>query len=397
MIRTPAQDPGREKTSRSRMPIPAAPLTGLLDNGNIFNGDDRGLVEAAIKDFETRTGLPVYVATENYLTGEKVDEYGERLTAAWLKGKPGLVLLYERAEGKLNYSASPGSLGKDADPRALFLHGSRASATMPKDASDALCLRAAIEAMTAAGEVWKKTGIVPAAESTPPPVPLKPDSANKPPVDFVIDQAEVFDLDEEVSLKTTLVKFNGSNDMDIYVLTYPALQLNAQEHAENLARTWLADRFGAVVVYDAGTQGPASVGIANSDRNESLIPPAVLMKAAATARERARETAPPGSPAKALRSAVDILLEVFLTHAVPVREETAHATSPNQWRVLSAVATILVFGCALLFIFHRFQERVESRANEQLFFPDVTVDRRLGSPQGGGLVAGISFAKDPGA
>ncbi|HEX2749150.1 MAG TPA: TPM domain-containing protein, partial [Verrucomicrobiales bacterium] len=67
------------------MPIPAAPLTGLLDNGNIFNGDDRGLVEAAIKDFETRTGLPVYVATENYLTGEKVDEYGERLTAAWLK------------------------------------------------------------------------------------------------------------------------------------------------------------------------------------------------------------------------------------------------------------------------------------------------------------------------
>jgi hypothetical protein len=37
---------------------------------------------------------------------------------------------------------------------------------------------------------------------------------------------------------------------------------------------------------------------------------------------------------------------------------------------------------------------MESRSNEQFFFPAVTVDRRLGSPQGGGQVAGISFDED---
>src|SRR5436190_19306908 len=199
VVEAPGQDNAESKkpVARTQAGPTEAPAAGLLDNGNVFNGEDRGLIEAAVKAFGETAGMPLFIVTENYLVGETVDEYGERLASAWLKGKPGVVMIYERASGRLNYNASPGSLGKDGDPRTLFMNGSKAAAGMPDETSAAGRMVAAVKAMTLAGEVWKKTGKVPPppqdAPPPPPPAPApKTDKSGAPPVDFVIDDAEIF-------------------------------------------------------------------------------------------------------------------------------------------------------------------------------------------------------------
>lgn len=403
MVKSPAQETPAEakaNAAQSRNSLPAIPATGLLDNGSVFNGDDRKGAEAAVRDFAGRVGMPVYIVTENYLVDGTVDQYGDRLATGWLKGKPGVVLLYERATGRLNYSATPGSFGKDGDPRSLFVTGSKAAAALAEDASAAQRMTASVNAMAAAGETWKKTGQMPPPATpapAPPPVP-NPESIPKPPVDFVMDDADVFSLQDEVSLKTTLVKFHGKNDMDLYVLTYRGTaREQAQRKADDLAEAWLKDRFGAVLVFNTGSGDGNPMGAAGSDRNESFIPPAVLISTFESVRAKGQEvrTLPSGSEARVIREAAVMLMDTFVPHVVTAREEVSQPTTTSQWRVLTAVAAALVVGSALLFLFHRLQERLESRSREQLLFPEVTVDRRLGSPQGGGLVVSISFGERP--
>lgn len=60
-------------------------------------------------------------------------------------------------------------------------------------------------------------------------------------------------------------------------------------------------------------------------------------------------------------------------------------------QVMAGVAAALLAGAAILFGYHRWQERQASQIHTPLHFPEVTVGRRLGGAQGGGVVATISF------
>ena len=240
--------------------LPEAPPAGLLDEGNVFNAEERVLVAAELEDFRHRVGLPAFVVTANYIFGNTVDKYGERLVTAWSKGKPGVVLLYERGSGQLNYSATPGALGRMEDMKALFLSASRASALMPDDATAAQHLRAALHGLTLSAETWKKTGTLPASASTPPavassaPGPSKTETLPAAPADFVMDDADAFNEASESALKTELITFHSKSHADIYVVTCTTLpDTSAELWAERLAREWLRGRHGAVLVMNRGT------------------------------------------------------------------------------------------------------------------------------------------------
>ena len=383
-----AQDAAKQPDTAH--PLPEAPAGGLLDDGNVFNSEEKVLVAAELEDFSHRVGLPAYVVTANYIFGNTVDQYGERLVTAWSKSRPGVVMLYERGSGQLNYSASPGALGRLEDMQALFLSASKAAAMMPDEASAAQRLRAALHGLTISAETWKKTGTLPSATPmpeavAPSPVRAKEEPLPAAPADFVIDEADALNPEEEAALKTELAKFHSQTRMDIYVAAYTTLpETTAQLWAERLAHEWLRDRSGAVLVMNRGT-GPdeRGMGIAGEVHNEQQFTSAALFKAMEEARVKAREveTAPGGSPAKGLRGAADSLMQSFAAHSGTT--ETA-AGSANRWRLLTALAGALVIGSALLFLFHRFQERLEKRSTEQFLFPDVTVGCRLGATQGGG-------------
>ena len=387
----------------ARDAVPPKPASGLLDEGNVFTGEDLVLASADREDFQHRVQLPLFVVTANYIFGESVDQYGQRLLREWLKDQPGVVLLYERGSRQLNFSATPGALGSNDDLQALFLSGSRAGAMMPEESTAAQRLRAVIQALATSGETFRKTGKIagPEKPADPPAPPEKPgpEAQPAPPVDFMIDDADAFDLEAEAALKTELVKFHSRHDMDIYVLTYSILpHASAQLHAEAMAAAWLKDRLGVVIVYNRGTAVEEEpLGIAGSHRNEEALTPVVLFTATAAAREKAKsiQSDPQGSLAAALRAATDILLNTFATRGAAARTGNTLAPGQGQRNTFTGMAAALVIGTLLLYLFHRLQERLENRANEQFFFPDVTVDRRLGSPQGGGQVSGITFQEKP--
>ncbi len=417
MLAMAAWSCGQEPAPPSPQPSPprdalaAAPAVGLLDEGNVFNEEEEVLVAAELEDFRHRAGLPAYVVTANYIFGETVDQYGERLVTAWSKGKPVLVLVYERGSAQLNFSATPGALGRTEDMKVIFLSASRAAAMMPANATAAQRLRTALHGLTLSAESWKKTGALPAAPPAPAlaspavPGPAKTEDLPAAPVDFVIDDADVLDLAEEAALKTGLIKFHSQHGMDIYVATCTFLpDTSAQLWAERLVREWLKERPGAVLVMNRGTllvkdggtsPNEQSLGIAGSTLNEQLLTSATLFKAMEEAKQKARtlEAAPLGSPSNGLRGAVDHLMQVFSARAVSAE---SRADASGQRRVITSLAAALVIGMALLFFFHRVQERLERRVSEQWIFPEVTVGRRLGAPQGGGQVAGISFGKKSG-
>lgn len=383
--------------------VPAeAPAGGLLDDGNVFNAEEEVLVSADLEDFRHRVGLPAFVVTANYIFGETVDQYGEILVMAWSKGKPALVLLYERGSNRLNFSATPGAFGRAEDMKTLFLSASRSAAMMPDDASAAQRLRTALHSLTLSAETWRKTGALPAAPPAPEPannpsvpVPAKTESLPAAPVDFVIDDADALDITEEAALKTDLIKFHSKHGIDIYVATWTFLpDTSAQSRAGELAREWLQDRPGAVLVMNRGTgANEQSLGIAGSAFNEQLLTSAALFTAMEEAKQKARgmENGPQGSPAKGIRGAADHLMQIFAARAGAA---SAPGEASSMGRVITGLAAALVIGSALLFLFHRVQERLERGAGEQWFFPDVAVGRRLGASQGGGEVAGIRFEKE---
>ena len=70
-----------------RETLPEAPADGLLDEGNIFNAEERVLMVAELEVFRRRTDLPARVVTVNYVFGETVGQYGERLVTAWSGNK----------------------------------------------------------------------------------------------------------------------------------------------------------------------------------------------------------------------------------------------------------------------------------------------------------------------
>jgi uncharacterized membrane protein YgcG len=404
----PGQEPVSEesrdiaKPLSARDPLPELPVNGILDEGNIFGAGESALMAADIEDFRTRVGFSLYLVTANYIFGDSVENYGERLVKEGLKGRAGVIILYERGSGRLHYSASAGALGRVEDMRQIFLTASKAAAFLPDDATKAQRLRAAVQALTTAAAQWKTTGTLPAptpaGERDPPsPAPESEETLPAPPNDFVSDSADVFETEAGAALKAELVRFHAEHDMDVYVVTNLYLsKRTAQMQAEKLAEKWLSDRYGAVVVLNRGTApGEHPLGVALSANDERIVAGRTLLQALERARARYDEmqSLPGGTRAEGVHAAVRVLLETLGTRGSAARAAHAQVTSPRQWNVMTGVATALLAGAVLLFIFHRVQERLETRSNEQFRFPDVTVGRRLGAQQGGGNVAGISFGR----
>lgn len=383
----------------ARDPLPALPVNGLLDEGNIFSTEEEALLTADLEDFRHRAGVALYVITANYIFGDTVDHYGERLVNEGLKGRAGVVMLYERGTGKLNFSATPDALGRTEEMRSLFVAGSRAAAFMPDDATTAQQLRASVQALTLAAEQWRKTGKLPDTEAPPAPAPGpdKPEIIPPPPGDFLTDEADAFDEAAETALKLEMAEFHRAQGLSIYVLTSTWLPRHtAQSRAEVLAGAWLGDRAGAVLVMNRGTsENESPLGLAGSLKNSEIFLPADLFRTLESARAKAVSLAgsPGGTWSQGVATAARELMREWPAQRAKAAPASAAVTAPGQWNVMTGVAAALLAGAALLFVFHRVQERLETRSNEQFRFPDVTVGRRLGANQGGGVVAGVSFGE----
>jgi len=387
------------KPLSARDPLPALPVNGLLDEGNVFSTEEEALLTADLEDFRHRAGVGLYVITANYIFGDTVEQYGERLVNEGLKGRSGVVILYERGTGKVNYSATPGALGRTGEMRSLFVAGSRAAAFMPDDATTAQRLRGSVQALTLATEQWKKTGRLPDTAAPPPPEsnPEKPEVLPPPPADFLMDEADAIDEAAEAALRTELAAFHASQGLTLYVLTSTWLPKDtAQSRADVLAQAWLRERPGAVLVMNRGTTAEESpIGLAGSLKNDAIIAPADLFRALEGAKVKAMSVAgtPGGTLSQGVAAAARNLMQAFTAHRKPDAAASAMEITSGQWNVMTGVAAALLVGAALLFAFHRVQERLEIRGNEQFRFPDVNVSRRLGAKQGGGVVAGVSFGE----
>jgi len=282
--------------------------------------------------------------------------------------------------------------------RRLFLTASKAAAFLPEEATRAQRMRSAVQALTTAAAEWKQNGTLPTPAAVPPkviPEPPKKDKLPQAPSDFLLDEATAFDPPAAAALKTKLVKFHTEQDMDVYVVTSIYLpERTAQALAEKLAEKWLLDRYGAVVVMNRGTApGEGALGIALAPNDSRLIGGRTLFSAVEEARAKSEEITnrPEGSRAAGVEAAAQVLMDTLTKSGGPALAKQSAVTSRSQWNVMTGVASALLVGAVFLFLFHRVQERLERRSNEQFRFPDVTVGRRLGATQGGGNVAGISF------
>jgi uncharacterized membrane protein YgcG len=171
-----------EKPISATGALPELPENGLLDEASVFGEEEGQSLAADLEDFRQRVGIPLFVVTANYIYGGTLEEFGERLVKEGLGSRSGIILLFERGSGQLNYSATPGALGRSEDMQRLFLFGSRAAAALPVSATTAQRLRAAVQALTAAGGQWKSGGALPDPDAAPPAaLPVPASEAETPP------------------------------------------------------------------------------------------------------------------------------------------------------------------------------------------------------------------------
>ncbi len=382
-------------------PLPEAPVSGLMDGGSLFTGEEQPLMETALRDFETRTGLPLYVVTEASLSGETAEAYTGRLTTEWLKGKPGLLLLFEQSSGGITYGATPGSLGKNGNPKALFLTGIRAASGQSAEATVPQRLRAAVEAMTGAGEVWRTTGKLP--DGDPPPQEDTGEGV-KPPEGFVVDNAGILEQEDKEALQSALARLSARSGIELYILIFPSLPHGTtRDYAGAAAGSWLKERTGAVMVVNAEAGAPDFLGVAGGVKNGGVFSPESLAATETRAKAYAAELRSSSTPGKAVLGATVVLLNDLAPPTPDPAVAMEKEVKPVRWifrfLAMGAGVAVLWFGIQTIRQRPRKQQvhagEPEPEPVPPPIFPPVTVGRRLGAPHGGGVVVGISFGDEP--
>jgi TPM domain len=393
--------PPAEKKEKP-LEFPARPAGGLLDAGNVFTPEERIQVEADLEDFHARTGLTLHLVTQLYVHADSPDAWSRGLLRAWTQDGPALLVVYERGANGLHFQGSRGLMPREEDMRQLFRAGDRAAKSLPRESSAGERLRALLRSMTLAGEQWRQTGSLPDAGEPPPPAPpAAPAADSGPPAGGVLDGGNVIPDAEQAALEQELRTFRQKWDFDIIVVTATWLpDATSEQWAARLAREWLPQRHGLIIAYNRGTTGssadqPLAVAVSRTGEEFLGLIPAHRLRTLAPEVLRAEEAR---ERTAGLPAAIRFVQEQVSSRAAELGKVAMQSTGRSgRSPVFMALAGALVLGSALMYLFHRLQERLERRSGTKFHFPQVKVAIRLGAPHGGGVVAGGRCGKKPDA
>lgn len=212
------------------------------------------------------------------------------------------------------------------------------------------------------------------------------------PTDHILDEAGVFTPEEEREFAERLQKLERDSGFHIYVATYTYIYGDdANERAMRLGRTWLSNKYGAVVVFDKGanTEKSSHLGFAFTQKDAKFLTIPILRgmmeRANAAAGEKKAEP-----PLKQIMAACE-QLRVEFNAVQPFLAESQRLVSQRQWQILGLVLGVMAACFALLFVAQRFQRRSDLKTSEKYLFPDVEIAPRYGAPHAGGVAAQIDF------
>ena len=111
--------------------IGEAPADLIHDDSRVFDAEIHARLAAELRDFEQRTGVLVYVETLTFIDGGVTAQMRcKQLMDAWLPGRRGMVLCYNRAERALPEFGFSTALQQQVSAMALAKVGESAAAAM---------------------------------------------------------------------------------------------------------------------------------------------------------------------------------------------------------------------------------------------------------------------------
>ena len=408
----PAPGQARPQSSDDSLEsLPPAPPLGILDEGRLFSAEQLTSLAAGIGDFQKKTGIRFWAVTRTYIFGESAKAYSARLIAEWAGGKPAIMVLYDRSTNNVDYTAAEGT-APDSTLTALFQQAADAQSELTAESPASERLTKSLETLLTKTAEWKANGVaapakpVPAAPAVPaevasaaPPTPAAPPGFSKRelpsrPAGVILDEADVLSPEQEAALQKECDALFQATGSRVYVVSHSWLEEgDAAAFASRLATNWLGDEPGAVIVFDrssAGNRADDALGIGVVSHPERWIPPIAMQRNVERARAQFAGKQADG-PDAGLQAAARSLMADFREAGAPLKD--GDDLSPHKGKTISAIMAALALGSLLLYLFQRMQEKMERKAHQQFFFPDIDVSHRFGARYGGGTVAEVSWAQ----
>ena len=118
-------------------PVGPAPVSLLVDDARLFNEREAKQLSARLKEFSVQNDIRIYVAAYSVLIGESIDDRAARLKSAWLNGKPGVIVVYQRGTEQITFSsvADPVNFLERPELQTLFQRAYQAAVSLDRGSS----------------------------------------------------------------------------------------------------------------------------------------------------------------------------------------------------------------------------------------------------------------------
>ena len=387
---------GAAKSPANLPAIPCRPVSHVLDESGMFPAAAAKTLSARLLSSQTRTGLGLYLCIHTYLADETADIRARRTHAAWIEGQgAGIIVVHDRSTGRLSFAGSDDKrMPDEAGLRALYRLADSTAKALPPEAEATARLAATLTTLADGLEAWQKNGRLPAppvvttqarpaADPSAPP-PLRPPWTR--PGTFFIDEAAVFtDPAATAALRQRLEAWHTETGLRLYVVsvTYPP-ENSGMPLAEKLVMEWLPETMGGVIVYDRSR--PDTLTFAGTPQADRWLSPVQLKTLHEDALAAARAAG--ADPAARLEAAAAYLTTAYARDGLPILRDSQQWLPRTQRRYLPWILGGFAACAAILYLFHRWQERADRR-RATFLFPEVFVPERLGALHGGGVTAEI--------
>ena len=402
-VTAPAAAPPPPATTTPQLPpVPARPVSHILDESGMLPEATRQSLSARLLSCQTRTGLGVYLAVHTYLLDETADTRARRAHAAWLEGQgAGIVVIHDRSTGRVNFAGSDDKRLPDADGLiALYRVADASSKSLPPEATAPERIVATLTSLADGLESWQKNGRLPqrptaaagTAKQAAPQAPVNTSSPWTLPDTFLVDEARVFSAAAAAALRSRLDAWHRETGLSLYVVTvtYPPPSLKLPL-AEKLTLQWLPDVMGGIIVFDRSQ--PETLTFGGTPQVDRWLSPVQLKSL--HDHTLATALAASAKPEGRVTAAVDSLTTSYTREGLPLLQESRRWLPQAQRHILPDLMLALAAGTGLLYLFKRSQERADRRNRTVFLFPEVFVQERLGAPHGGGVTAETSLPAPP--
>jgi hypothetical protein len=222
------------------------------------------------------------------------------------------------------------------------------------------------------------------------PIPEVRDSLPEKPQDYVVDDCNLFSLDQRAAFSNKSWELAKRQNVHLYLVTsYYMHGENAQQRAKRLANMWLRSGglYGAVVFFDQSTRGRDAIGLACTEDGTGVLVEADLLRLLTNANAAARGSV--GSSSQRMEAAYQSLAMGF--QELKPRMEQGRRLPPKQWFLVGLVVGCMMLTLLLLWWAKRIERKNDLKRRAIYLFPEVTVQPRFGAYCGGGVMAQAHF------